>query len=178
MFLLPTVFLLTGCTSSKESTSGLTAPYNDILSGLSEDQYYAYAELEGLTYPVLLVTDGVFEFDQETQASFFCDVYYIKSDEPILLGTVQSEGTAYPVSYDKEGIYTAGHHYTAKYNINETTCALMTVEYALEEFTESAENGIYFYTVNGVTEQVADRTKLDALFEKYENAPVVNFSKN
>lgn len=87
MFLLSTVFLITGCASSEKSTSGLTTPYNDILSSLAENQYYAYAELEGLKYPVLLVTDGIFELDQETQASFLCDVYYIKSDEPVLLDT-------------------------------------------------------------------------------------------
>lgn len=178
MFLLPTVFLITGCASSEKGVSGLTTHYNDIISGLAENQYYAYAELEGLTYPVLLVTDGVFDFDQETQASFFCDVYYIKSDEPVLLKTVTSEGTAYPISYDKEGIYTAGHHYTAKYNVDEATCELVTVEYAIEEFAKDTGDEMYFYTMNGVTEQTADRTALDSLFEKYENAAVVNFKRN
>lgn len=178
MFLLSTVFLITGCASSEKSTSGLTTPYNDILSSLAENQYYAYAELEGLKYPVLLVTDGIFELDQETQASFLCDVYYIKSDEPVLLDTVKSEGTAYPISYDKEGIYTAGHHYTAKCNVDEATCELVTVEYAIEEFAKDTGDEMYFYTTNGVNEQTADRTALDALFEKYGNATVVNFKKN
>lgn len=172
------MFLITGCGSTEKSTSGLADPYNDILSGLAENQYYAFAELEGLTYPVLLVTDGIFEFGQETQASIFCDVYYIKNDEPVLLETISSEGTAYPISYDKEGIYTAGHHYTAKYNVDEAACELVTVEYASEEFAEGTGDETYFHTVNGVTEQVPDRTKLDALFEKYGNATVVNFKRN
>lgn len=54
----------------------------------------------------------------------------------------------------------------------------MTVEYAIEEFAKDTGDEMYFYTTNGVNEQTADRTALDALFEKYGNATVVNFKKN
>lgn len=163
---------MTGCTSSNGNEV-----YNDFISGLSEDQYYAFAELEGLTYPVLLVADGVYEFDSETLATFFCDVYYVKDGEVIFLGTIRSDGTAYPIAYSKDGIYTAGHHYTGRYIVDEQTCELVLTEYAKEEFAEGTGDETYFYTSNDVTEQVSDRTELEALFEKYNNAEVVNFIK-
>lgn len=163
--------ILTGC-ALKNSDE-----YRDVISKLSEDEYYAFVELQDNTYPVLLVADGVYEFDEKIQAAIFVTIYYVIDGEILSVGEIQSGGTAYPISSKEDGIYTAGHHNIVRYTIDDKTGELIAAEYAAEEFSEDADDASYYYTSQGVTEQVKDRAQMDIMFEQYEKAEVINFVK-
>ena len=98
-------------------------------------------------------------------------------DKVVSIGEISSEGTAYPICFSDKGVYTAGHHYVSKYNVDENTMNLLLEEYAEEVFEEGTGKETYFYTINGVTENVENCQKLEMLFEQYEAAEVLNFQR-
>lgn len=159
-----------GCASDQTNER-----YDQFISQLPEEQYYAFAELESAAYPVLLVTDQVYEYEEGVQAAISCEVYYLQEGEVVSIGEISSEGTAYPIRFSDQGVYTAGHHYAGKYNVDEKQGVLSLEEYAEEVFEEGTGKETYFYTINGVTENVENTQKLEMLFEQYEEAEVLNF---
>lgn len=150
------------------------ADYASVLSGLSEDQFYAYADLEGNDLPVLLVSDGKYTYEEGIEASIACEVYYIWDGKAERIGKIESAGTAYPVCYDKEGIYAAGGHFVRKYVIDHEKRQLVPAEYAEELFQENGD-AVYTYYDRQVEKQAEDDSYLNGMREKYEEASVVDF---
>lgn len=171
LMMLMIIFLVRCASNQTDET------YNKFISQLAEKQYYAFAELESIAYPVLLITDQVYEYEEGVQAAISCEVYYIKDGKIVAIGEISSEGTAYPVSCSDQGIYTAGHHYVEKYQVDEDLGILTSEENAEEVFEEGTGKETYFYTINGVKESVENRQKLEMLFEQYEKADMLNFQR-
>ncbi len=144
---------------------------------LKEGQSYAYVELKHGVSPVLLVTDGTYGYNG-LEASFNSVVY--GQDEEgnwQKMQVIAGSGTAYPIRYDKGGIYVTGGHFAAYYSMDWENMELVQEEYAAETFDENG-NVAYFYAADGKTERsVEDNRYLVALYDRYEKAELVNFRK-
>ena len=98
--------------------------YGNIIAGLEDQTQFALVDI-GLEHPVLFTTEQSYTYDTGVQAALDCHVYYVIDGSVRDLGSVESEGTAYPVSYGQGCIYTAGNHSVSKYVIDETTYQLI-----------------------------------------------------
>lgn len=81
-------------------------------------------------------------------------------------------GTAYPISYDKTGIYTASGHDMQRFEI-EMSGEIKLAERIYEQIDESGHST---YTIKKAdkTEEIT-KEKYYTTFEKYNNAAVVSF---
>lgn len=82
-------------------------------------------------------------------------------------------GTAYPVSYDNTGIYTASGHAVQRYEVEESGTLTLT-EGILEQFDENG-NASYTMTTGNETKTISEEDYYTA-FEKYSNAAVAGFA--
>lgn len=154
-----TVFL---CSCGNKNKSDEYAEiYGATIGGLEDDELFAVIETSASS-PVLLVTSQYYDDGAGNQASLWCDVYYAVDGEVKNTGTIESFGTAYPVSYDKTGIYTASGHAMQRFEIDEKTGEPVLTESIYEQFDE---NGNAAYTL-----------EKDGTTETYGEAAVVNFT--
>ena len=98
--------------------------YGNTIAGLDDQTQFALVDI-GLEHTVLFTTEQSYTYDAGVQAALDCHVYYVVDGSVKDLGSVESEGTAYPVSYGQGCIYTAGNHSVSKYVIDETTYQLI-----------------------------------------------------
>jgi hypothetical protein len=103
---------------------------------LQDDELFAVIET-GASDPVLLVTSQYYDDGQGNQASIWCDVYYPVDGTVKNIGKLESMGTAYPISYDKNGIYVMFGN-TECYEIDEKEGELALVE-GIDEQSKDAE---------------------------------------
>lgn len=169
--ILALVFLtaVMGCGQTKEEDI-----YNSVVSSLAKEDSYAYVELQGLEHPVLLVTDGTWEADGKKEA-MYCQVYYVSGGEAKLYGEILTQGTAYPVTYDQDGIYGAGHHYVIRYILDTEADELVEAEYANEIFDEDANVTYSYFNLEDGEAIVEDDTRLNEMFDKWGNTEAVDF---
>lgn len=141
--------------ASEEQADTNSSLYGEIIAGLGDDDTYALLAMD-YEYDVLLTTDLIYDEGTEPQAAVYCDVYYYVDGGAKLLGTVMSEGTAYPISFAKDGIYAASDHKIEKYAISQTG-ALYLQKAVYEQFDETG-NALY----TGVTDgQECEATEQD-----------------
>lgn len=98
--------------------------YGNTIAGLDDQTQFALVDI-GLEHTVLFTTEQSYTYDAGVQAALDCHVYYVIDGSVKDLGSVESEGTAYPVSYGQGCIYTAGNHSVSRYVIDETTYQLI-----------------------------------------------------
>lgn len=162
------------CACGKERGTGSTDKdvYEETIGGLEDDELFAIMDTNA-PLPVLLVTSQVFDDGTGKQAAMQCDVYYLADKEVKKIGTIESMGTAYPISYDETGIYTASGHAMQRYEV-EQSGTMKLAEVIQEQFDE---NGTADYTMEkeNETKTISEEEYYDA-FEKYNNAAVVSFA--
>ena len=107
------------------------------------------------------------------QAALLCDVYYLVGKEVKNIGTIESMGTAYPISYDETGIYAASGHDMQRFEV-EKSGTLMLAETINEQFDENG-NATYTAKKENETKNISEEEYYD-IFEKYSNATVVSFA--
>ena len=92
------------------------------------------------------------------------------------LGSVESEGTAYPVSYGQGCIYTAGNHSVSKYVIDETTYQLICEQ--KDEVSYDAEGtASYIRSYPGMDKEKSSTEKaFNEAMEAYHEAVPISFS--
>ncbi len=108
-------------------------PYGNIIGGLGDAYAYAFLVMD-YDYNILVTSDMIYDEGTEKQASICCDVYYYSSGEAKNIGSIESEGTAYPLSFSKSGIFAASGNGIEKYVISEKDGSLY-----LEKETSSTE---------------------------------------
>lgn len=163
--------ILSLCACGKESEDN-AAVYEETIGGLEDDELFVIIDTNA-PLPVLLVTSQVYDDGTGKQASIACDVYYLTDNEVKKTGTIESMGTAYPIAYDKTGIYTASGHAMQRYEVDKSG-TLKLAEGILEQFDESG-NASYTMTSRNETKTISEEDYY-AAFEKYSNAAVVGFS--
>lgn len=137
------VLIVSLCACGKENKSDdYAAIYGETIGGLEDDELFAVIETNA-SLPVLLVTSQVYNDDMGNQAALYCDVYYLVDKEVQNIGTIESMGTAYPISYDETGIYTASGHDMQRFTI-EKSGVIKLAEGIYEQFDE---NGNATYTI-------------------------------
>ncbi|MBP3199832.1 MAG: hypothetical protein J6N21_22945 [Butyrivibrio sp.] len=164
------LFLLSACGTNSKSEEP-AAIYGETIDRLKDDELYAIIDTNAVS-PVLLVTSQVFHDGVVNKAAIKCDVYYLVDKQVKNIGTIESLGTAYPISYDEKGIYTASGHSMQRYEI-EKSGEMKLAEGVYEQFDE---NGNAVYTIEkGDKIEVITEEKYHTAFEKYGNAAVVGF---
>ena len=167
------VLIVSLCACGEENKSDDYADiYGEIIGGLEDDELFAVIETNASS-PVLLVTSQVYNDGMGNQAALDCDVYYLADKEVKNIGALESLGTAYPISYDKTGIYTASGHDMQRFTI-EDSGVIKLAEGIYEQFDENG-NATYIREKEDKTEEITEE-EYYAIYEKYGNATVVSFS--
>lgn len=163
------IFSLCACGKKSEDQAVI---YEETIGGLEDNELFAIIDTNA-PLPILLVTSQVYDDGTGKQAAIQCDVYYFADKEVKKIGTIESMGTAYPVSYDTTGIYTASGHAMQRFEIEESG-TLTLVEGILEQFDENG-NASYTMTTGNETKTISEEDYY-AAFEKYSNAAVADFA--
>lgn len=143
-----------------------------VIAGLGDDDLFAIVEI-GAKHPVLLTSDQTYDDKNGNQASIFCDVYYEGEDgEAKKIGTLESLGTAYPIAYDKSGLYTAGGHEVRRYEVDKAGFLVMAE--GVYEIYDETGTAAYTRETTGGTETITEKEYI-AMVEAYGKATVVNF---
>ena len=168
-------------TPEEEETEVVATPfladlekYDSIISTLTKDQYYAFAEA-GEDYDVLLVADGVYDNGDGNMAAIDAKVYGFGNDGVIYeAGSVWSDGTAYPIAvYDKCLMFGGNHHMTMASVIDGS----VVIKKEADEVFDEQGNATYSYNEGDIDniQEVSDDSILSEMFEMYSKAIVVNF---
>jgi len=118
------VFKLTG--SDLQSGDSSKQVYQPILDTLTEEQGYSLIKISNLSYPVLLVADGTYEYEKGLNATIYCNGYVFIKQEIVSIGEISSGGTAYPIAYDETGIYTAANDGCSRLILEEQSGELLS----------------------------------------------------
>lgn len=149
--------------------------YGNTIAGLDDQTQFALVDI-GLENPVLFTTEQSYTYDTGVQAALDCHVYYVIDGSVKDLGSVESEGTAYPVSYGQGCIYTAGNHSVSKYAIDETTYQIICEQ--KDEVSYDADGtASYIRSYPGMDKEKSSTEKAyyEAM-EAYHEAVPISFS--
>ncbi|MCR5735607.1 MAG: hypothetical protein K6G22_13450 [Lachnospiraceae bacterium] len=104
--------------------------YDTIISYLSEDSYYAYADMDKDHDALLIARDEtVFDNLDGNMASTEADVYgYDENGMIIYYGFVAGGGTATPLAAKDSELFYGGHHYMNKVHIDESVSEMIIDE--------------------------------------------------
>lgn len=149
--------------------------YGNTIAALDDQTQFALVDI-GLEHDVLLVTEQSYTYDTGIEAALYCQVYYSIDGSVKDLGSVESEGTAYPVSYGQGCIYTAGNHSVSKYVIDETTYQLICEQ--KDEVSYDAEGtASYIRSYPGMDKEKSSTEKaFNEAMEAYHEAVPISFS--
>lgn len=149
--------------------------YGNTIAALDDQTQFALVDI-GLEHDVLFVTEQSYTYDTGIEAALYCQVYYSIDGSVKDLGSVESEGTAYPVSYGQGCIYTAGNHSVSKYVIDEMTYQLICEQ--KDEVSYDAEGNVsYIRSYPGMDKEKSSTEKAyNEAMEAYSQAVPISFS--
>lgn len=149
--------------------------YGNTIAALDDQTQFALVDI-GLEHAVLFTTEQSYTYDTGVQAALDCHVYYVIDGSVKDLGSVESEGTAYPVSYGQSCIYTAGNHSVSKYVIDEMTYQLICEQ--KDEVSYDADGNVsYIRSYPGMDKEKSSTEKAyNEAMEAYSQAVPVRFS--
>lgn len=171
-FLIPVIamFWLSGCGNGKAENN--EDMYGEIIAALGDEEQYSLRDI-GEKNDVLFTTDMTYDDGNGHDAALYCKVYYCVDGELYTLEKIESLGTAYPVSYGDQCIYTAGEHSAAVYEFDSKDLRWRSSQY--EEIFDTDGNASYTRTGDdGVKEDITEKDYL-AVWEAYGESTVVNF---
>lgn len=149
--------------------------YGNTIAALDDQTQFALVDI-GLEHDVLFVTEQSYTYDTGIEAALDCHVYYVIDGSVKDLGSVESEGTAYPVSYGQGCIYTAGNHSVSKYVIDEMTYQLICEQ--KDEVSYDADGNVsYIRSYPGMDKEKSSTEKAyNEAMEAYSQAVPISFS--
>lgn len=149
--------------------------YGNTIAALDDQTQFALVDI-GLEHAVLFTTEQSYTYDTGVQAALDCHVYYVIDGSVKDLGSVESEGTAYPVSYGQSCIYTAGNHSVSKYVIDEMTYQLICEQ--KDEVSYDADGNVsYIRSYPRMDKEKSSTEKAyNEAMEAYSQAAPVSFS--
>ena len=147
-------------------------------NGKGEEYYYSFIELAGYDYPILLLSNGVYEFNNEKEAALWTDIYYPVDTKITKFGYISSGGTAYPISSDTTGIYTAGGHEVTKYGLDTQNQKLELISKYIM-FFHKTEQGVKSVTVGIIDgeNKIVSEKEFDQANQEYGNANIIYFKR-
>ena len=165
---------------AEEEESSITSPfladlekYDSIISTLTTEQYYAFADA-GDGYDILLVANGAYDNGDGNMAAIDATVYGLDNGEPCYAGSVWSDGTAYPIAVYENMLMFGGNHSMSMANVKDA--AVIIQKEAYEEFDEQG-NATYFLNEGDIDniKELEDNSVLTEMFDTYSKATVINF---
>ena len=145
--------------------------YGDIIAELGDDEQFSLRDI-GEKNDVLFTTDMTYDDGNGHNAAINCDVYYALEGEVYPLGSIESMGTAWPVSYGEKCIYTASLHSLVVYRFDQKK-KQWTVSWYEERFDENGDAS-YQYIEDGEVKTISEKEYLDA-WKLMEKGTVINF---
>lgn len=112
--------------------------FDEIISNLSAGNGYATIKVYGSDKDVLAITESTYDNLDGSMATIDASLYM--EDEGIVrcIGSVFSNGTAYPISQNEEGMICSGGNHEAEIScIADGTSSIMNLVYAYESFDEN-----------------------------------------
>ena len=159
--------------SNPGKTSNEANPYGEIVASLKDYDAYAFLPLN-YKYNVMVKSNMIYDEGTESQASTSCDIYYCVGNEIQKLGTISSEGTAYPISFSPDGIFVASAHSLEKYVISEKRGELY-IKKGVYEIFDAAGEATYKSVVDGAQKESTEKEFRD-FEEEYTNSQIIHFS--
>jgi beta-lactamase regulating signal transducer with metallopeptidase domain len=149
--------------------------YGNTIAGLNDQTQFALVDI-GLEHTVLFTTEQSYTYDTGVQVTLDCHVYYVIDGSVKDLGSVESEGTAYPVSYGQGCIYTAGNHSVSKYVIDEMTYQIICEQ--KDEVSYDADGNVFYIrSYPGMDKEKSSTEKAyNEAMEAYSQAVPISFS--
>ncbi len=156
--------------------------YGAIIAGLGDDEQFALLEF-GEGQQVLLTSDLTYDYGNGNNAAIYCNACIcVDGKAYYALGSIESMGTAYPVSYSKGRLYAASGHSVSVYTFDMENRQWVTTQYE-ETFDENGTPFYYRITTGTLSNQnIGTRAKeavseadFLAVQEEYGSAAVVSF---
>lgn len=130
-------------TAKQENTTGIYVENSSYSGFFAAKGYVAYAQMEMGGTSIFLVSDGSYQDGDHTYA-ISCDVYRVGADAaPEKLGSLESGGTAYPLSSGADGIYVTSGHSIEVYTIDAANGKLGLARSNTEVYDENG-NATYY----------------------------------
>lgn len=130
-------------TAKQENTTGIYVENSSYSGFFAAKGYAAYAQMEMDGTSIFLVSDGSYQDGDHTYA-ISCDVYRVGADAaPEKLGSLESGGTAYPLSSGADGIYVTSGHSIEVYTIDAANGKLGLARSNTEVYDENG-NATYY----------------------------------
>jgi hypothetical protein len=170
-FIIGLVFfclLLSGC-GQKQTEN----PYGEVIAELGDDELYAILKMD-YKNTVLVTTDLVYDEGSEQQAAIGCDVYYCVNNGTKKLGSITGDGTAYPVSFSKNGIFVGSGHSAEKYAISEKEGTLYLEKGVYIDYDEDGKEH-YTWVKNG-EETESTEQEYQELVDEYGAGSIIHFA--
>jgi hypothetical protein len=148
-------------------------PYGEVIADLGDDELYAILKMD-YKNTVLVTTDLVYDEGSEQQVAIGCEVYYCMDKEAKKLGTVTSDGTAYPVSFSKNGIFVGSGHSVEKYAISEKEGALYLEKGVYIDYDEEGKE--HYTCVKNGEETESTEQEYQELLNEYGASSIIHFA--
>lgn len=164
-----------------ENKTENTDVYNGFLKNYNshgQEYYYSIIELDGFIYPILLLSNGVYKFDHNRYVAMCTGIYYPVQNKVTLFGNICSNGTAYPISANATGIFTASGHEVAKYNLDLQSQKLKLIKKYLICFNNIGEE-VKAITIRiiGDKNKISSEEEFDKAYKEYANANIIYFKR-
>ena len=138
-------------TAKQENTTGIYVENSSYSGFFAAKGYVAYAQMEMDGTSIFLVSDGSYQDGDHTYA-ISCDVYCVGADAaPEKLGSLESGGTAYPLSSGADGIYVTSGHSIEVYTIDAANGKLGLARSNTEVYDENGNAAYYRLDDQGQT---------------------------
>lgn len=165
------LFVILCCTACADKQK--ENPYGDTVAALGDEDAYAFLEMDYEQY-VMVTSDGIYDEGTESQASTYCTVYYYGDGAVKNLGMIMSAGTAYPISFSKDGIFVESGHSVEKYAISEKDNTLY-LEKGVYEIYDASGNSTYTCATDE-NETESTEEEYQALLEECGESQIIHFS--
>ena len=167
-------------TIQKDRTIKNSDIYNEFLKKFNcqgEEYYYSFIRLTGYDYPILLLSNAIYMDNHEHKVAMGTDIYYPVNNQITRFGNIGSDGTAYPISADKSGIFTAGGHNVAKYSLDVKNGKLKLIYKYIMLFDKIGEE-VRAITVGIIDNKnkIVSEKELDKANAEYGNANKIYFN--
>lgn len=158
--------------AEKDEAESENDSYGNIIAGLQDQDAYAFLVLDD-AHNVMLTSDLIYDAGTETQAAVSCDVYYAVDGTAKKLGSIMSDGTAYPITFTIDGIFVASGHKIEKYTVSKD--GALSLEKGVYEQFDEAGNAAYI-SRTGKQERVSDEREYQEMAKEYAQSQIVHFS--
>lgn len=169
--------LAAGLDAAKQENTAWIYLENSSYSGFfAAKGYVAYAQMEMGDTSIFLASDGSYQDGDHTYA-IFCDVYRVGEDgAPEKLGTLESGGTAYPLSIGADGLYVTSGHSIEVYTIDTTSGKLGLVRSNTEVYDENGNVTYYCLDDQGQNVESTEEEYLEAWDRYSREASPIEFA--